>query len=104
MDRGTPGKLAFIFYRNVQAGFDKLSLSPAEMSYIASRQVNGEEMALAFGVSRDLLFGGVTYANQQAAKVALWSETNIPKLEVVSGEVDRQLLTSTTSTTAGFDI
>lgn len=74
------------------ASYVRVGLTPAEMSYIESRRVNAEEIMLAFGVHPDLLRGGATFENQRAAKTNLWSETLLPKLHVVNGEVDRQLL------------
>lgn len=76
----------------VPPGFVRLGLTAVEASYIESRKVNREEIALGFGVPRDLLFGESTYDNQRAAKVNLWTDTLVPKLEVVAGEIDRQLL------------
>jgi HK97 family phage portal protein len=76
----------------VKPEFVRLGLTAVEASYIDSRKVNREEIALAFGVPRDLLFGESTFDNQRAAKVNLWSDTLVPKGEVVAGEIDRQLL------------
>lgn len=76
----------------VRPEFVRLGLTAVEAAYIETRKVNREEIALAFGVPRDLLFGESTYDNQRAAKVNLWSDTLVPKLEVVAGEIDRQLL------------
>jgi HK97 family phage portal protein len=86
----------------VPARADRTALSPAEMSYIDSRVRNLEEIAVAFGVPVDLLAGRTTYENRRSAKVELWTETIVPKLEVVAGEVDRQLLPDDDET-AAFD-
>lgn len=76
----------------VRAGYDRIGLTPAEMSYLDSRRVNAEEIAVAFGYTMDELTGGATFENRRAAKVNRWTDVLLPKLEVVAGEVDRQLL------------
>lgn len=74
------------------ANYVRVGLTAAEMSYIESRKVSAEEVMLAFGVHPDLLRGGATYENQRAAKVNQWTETLLPKLQLVASEADRQLL------------
>ena len=69
-----------------------LTFSPAEMAYLESRKVNADEVMLAFGIRRDVLFGESTYENQRAAKTALWSDTLLPKLDTMASELDRQLM------------
>lgn len=86
----------------VPSKVDRLGMTPVEMSYIDTRVKNLEEIALAFGVPIDLLAGRTTYENRRAAKTELWSETLVPKLEVVAGEIDRQLLPDLAET-ARFD-
>lgn len=82
----------------VKAEYQRVSLTAAEVSYIDTRRVSWEEVMLAFGVHPDLLRGGATYENQRAAKVNLWTETLVPKTEVVASEADRQLLPDTGET------
>jgi HK97 family phage portal protein len=81
-----------------KADYTRVGLTASEMSYIESRKVNAEELMLAFGVHPDLLRGGATFENQRAAKVNLWTEVLLPKLEVVAAEADRQLLPDTAET------
>lgn len=71
---------------------ERMSMTPAEMSFVGSRQLNNEEKFLAFGVSQDLWKSGSTFENRRQAKVGLWTETIIPKLEIVASDVDRQLI------------
>lgn len=87
----------------VQANVERLTMSPAEMSYLESRASNAEEVALAFGYRVDSILGGSTYENQRAAKTADWSDLYVPKLEVLASETDRQLLPNTDETCA-FDL
>lgn len=68
-----------------------LGLTPTEVSLIDSRTANADEVMLAFGVNPDLLRPGSTYENRAAAKTALWSDTLVPKLDVIGSEIDRQL-------------
>lgn len=85
------------------ARMDRMTLSPAEMSYLQSREVNRDEMFLAFGYRPDYFVGATTYANQAAAKTALWSDNYLPKLDVLGSEIDRQLLPDPRQR-AGFDV
>lgn len=71
---------------------EHLSLTPAEMSYLETRVRSAEEVMLAFGLRKDVLYGESTYENQRAAKTAAWTETLLPKLDVMAGELDRQLI------------
>lgn len=80
-----------------------LTLTPAEMSYLETRAASAEEVMLAFGLRRDVLFGESTYENQAAAKTAAWSETLLPKLDVAGSEVDRQLVPDSRRT-VGWDL
>lgn len=77
----------------VSAKVERLSLTPEELGWLDTRRNAWEEVLLAFGVSKDYLLGGATHENRDAARATLWSDTIIPKLEVVAGEVARQLLT-----------
>jgi HK97 family phage portal protein len=72
--------------------FVRLGFNPAEMSYIQSREANSTDIMRAFGVSKDLLDGAATYENRREAKVHLWTETIMGKLQVIESEIDRQLL------------
>lgn len=74
------------------ARYTRVGLTPQEASYKDTRDSNAEEVFLAFGVPRDYLLGGTTYENRTAARRTLWTDTLLPKLEVVAGEIDRQLL------------
>jgi HK97 family phage portal protein len=74
--------------------YARVSLTPEEMDYLESRVANREEVMLAFGVPHDYLSGGTTFENRSAAKATLWSDTIVPKLEIIGSEVDRVLLPS----------
>jgi HK97 family phage portal protein len=74
--------------------YARVSLTPEEMDYLESRVANREEVELAFGVPHDYLSGGTTYENRAAAKTTLWSDTIVPKLEIIGSEADRVLLPS----------
>lgn len=76
----------------VPAKVEKLTMTPEEMSYLASRRANQDDQMLAFGIRPDYFRGQSTYENQRAAKVGLWSDVLVPKLDVLGSEVDRQLL------------
>jgi HK97 family phage portal protein len=57
-----------------------LSLSPADMDFIALKESAAREIALAFGVPPMLLGlpGDATYANYREANKALWRQTILP--------------------------
>lgn len=75
-------------------GYERLTFTPEEMSYLESRMANSAEVMMAFGVPHDYLAAGTTYENRSAAKATLWSDTIAPKLEVIGSEIDRVLLPS----------
>ncbi|GAA2112489.1 hypothetical protein GCM10009759_55250 [Kitasatospora saccharophila] len=74
--------------------YARVGLTAEEMDYLESRVANASEVALAFGVPHDYLFGQSTYNNQQSAKTTLWSDTIKPKLDIIASEVDLRLLPS----------
>lgn len=87
--RGAPGSQG-----SGGIGYQRITLTAEEMDYLESRVANADEVAMAFGVRRDVLTGGSTYENQTAAVAALWSQTIKPKLEIIGSEIDRVLLPS----------
>ena len=66
-----------------------LSLSPADMDFVAARDAAAREIALAFGVPPMLLGlpGDNTYANYQEANRALWRLTILPLLAKLTAGV-----------------
>ncbi|MDZ4761738.1 MAG: phage portal protein [Alphaproteobacteria bacterium] len=66
----------------LQGGLDwrPMSLSPAEMDFIAARHAAAREIALAFGVPPMLLGipGDATYSNYREANSAFWRMTVLP--------------------------
>ncbi|ATQ42129.1 phage portal protein [Caulobacter mirabilis] len=69
----------------LEGGLDwrPMSLSPAEMDFIAGKHAAAREIALAFGVPPQLLGipGDNTYANYREANAAFWRQTAIPLAE-----------------------
>lgn len=74
----------------VASKYDRISLTAEEVSYLETRVKSAEEVMIAFGIPRDYLMGGVTYENRAASRATLWSDTIIPKLQVVASEIDLQ--------------
>ncbi|PZO91383.1 MAG: phage portal protein [Sphingomonas sanxanigenens] len=70
-----------------------LSMSPADMDFIALKQMAAREIALAFGVPPILLGlpGDATYANYREANRALWRETILPLGGKILGSLARAL-------------
>jgi HK97 family phage portal protein len=69
----------------LEGGLDwkPMSLSPAEMDFIAGKHAAAREIALAFGVPPQLLGipGDNTYANYREANGAFWRHTVVPLAE-----------------------
>lgn len=64
----------------------EMSLSPREMDYIEAKHSAARDIALAFGVPPQLLGipGDNTYSNLAEARLALWEQTVLPLLKMVS--------------------
>jgi HK97 family phage portal protein len=69
----------------LEGGLDwrAMSLTPAEMDFIAGKHAAAREIALAFGVPPQLLGvpGDATYANYREANAAFWRHTVVPLVE-----------------------
>lgn len=87
----------------IPAKVERLGATADELAYLESRTRNSEDVMLAFGVPRDYLLGGATYENRNASKRTLWSDTIVPKLEIVASETDRQMVPDLAQTCA-FDV
>ncbi len=73
----------------LEGGLDwkPMSLSPAEMDFIAGKHAAAREIALAFGVAPQLLGipGDATYANYREANAAFWRGTVVPLVRKTAG-------------------
>jgi len=73
----------------LEGGLDwkPMSLSPAEMDFIAGKHAAAREIALAFGVPPQLLGipGDATYANYREANAAFWRGTVVPLVKKTAG-------------------
>lgn len=87
----------------IPAKVQRLTMTPAEMSYLESRQANAADVMKAFGYPPDYFQGQATYENRRASKVQVWSDLYLAKLDVFASEVDRQLLPDERET-AAFDV
>lgn len=72
----------------------EMSLSPRDMDFIQVKHSSARDVALAFGVPPQLLGipGDNTYANLQEARLALWEQTILPLLEVVTDALNNWLV------------
>ena len=70
-----------------------LSLSPAEMDFLALKESSAREIAMAFGVPPMLLGlpGDATYANYREANRALWRMTVLPLAGKILGGIAQGL-------------
>jgi len=70
-----------------------MSLSPADMDFVALKAAAAREIALAFGVPPMLLGlpGDATYANYREANRALWRLTVLPMAEKILGGISAGL-------------
>ena len=73
--------------------WQSLSMSPAEMDFVALKGAAAREIALAFGVPPMLLGlpGDNSYANYREANKALWRQTILPMLAKISGGIAQGL-------------
>jgi HK97 family phage portal protein len=74
------------------AKVERMSLTPEELGWMDTRSSAWEEILVAWGFPKDFLLGGATYENRAASRSTVWSEGIVPKLEVVAGELARQVL------------
>ena len=75
--------------------FIRTSFTAQEVGYLDTLGAAGEDIALALGVPLDLVGGQRTYANVEASRNLFWQDTVLPRLAVVSSEINRQLLNGT---------
>jgi HK97 family phage portal protein len=70
-----------------------LSLTPAEMDFLALKESSAREIAMAFGVPPMLLGlpGDATYANYREASRALWRLTVLPLCAKILGAISQGL-------------
>ncbi|MEZ5655568.1 MAG: phage portal protein [Sphingobium sp.] len=73
--------------------WQSLSMSPAEMDFVALKAAAAREIALAFGVPPMLLGipGDNTYSNYREANKALWRQTILPLMSKILGGVAQGL-------------
>jgi HK97 family phage portal protein len=73
--------------------WQSLSMSPAEMDFVALKASAAREIALAFGVPPMLLGlpGDNTYANYREANKALWRQTILPLMSKILGGIAQGL-------------
>ena len=73
--------------------WQSLSMTPAEMDFVALKAAAAREIALAFGVPPLLLGlpGDSTYANYREANKALWRQTLVPLLAKILGGIAQGL-------------
>lgn len=73
----------------LEGGLDwkPMSMSPADMDFIAGKHAAAREIALAFGVPPQLLGipGDATYANYREANAAFWRGTVVPLVRKTAG-------------------
>ena len=73
----------------LEGGLDwkPMSLTPADMDFIAGKHAAAREIALAFGVPPQLLGipGDATYANYREANAAFWRGTVVPLVRKTAG-------------------
>ena len=73
----------------LEGGLDwkPMSMSPADMDFIAGKHAAAREIALAFGVPPQLLGipGDATYANYREANAAFWRGTVVPLARKTAG-------------------
>ncbi|MGE4410962.1 MAG: phage portal protein [Sphingobium sp.] len=73
--------------------WQSLSMTPAEMDFVALKEASAREIALAFGVPPLLLGlpGDNSYANYREANKALWRQTVSPLMDKILGGIAQGL-------------
>lgn len=84
----------------VASKFDRFSSGPSELGYLDTRRYNRDDILLGLGMPVDYLAGGATYENRAASRNTLWTDTLLPKLDLVASEIDRQMFAETSRTAA----
>lgn len=76
------------------AKWQQMSLSPAEMDFIASRKLTREEICSIFGVPPVMIgvYENATLANIQTARRIFWQDTIVPFLENIKSAFNLQLI------------
>lgn len=73
--------------------WQQISLSPAEMDFINSKQMSAIELASVYGVPPEMLGLGVkTYNNYKEARQAFYEDTVLPLMDVIVDELSRWLV------------
>lgn len=72
----------------------EMSLSPRDMDFISVKYSSARDVALAFGVPPQLLGipGDNTYTNLHEARLALWEQTIVPMLTVITDALNNWLV------------
>jgi HK97 family phage portal protein len=86
--------------------WQSISLSPAEMDFIAGKHAAAREIALAFGVPPQLLGipGDNTYANYKEANTAFWRQTIVPLADRIARALGGWLAQKYPGLTIGCDL
>ena len=73
--------------------WQEMSLNPKDMDFLDGKHSAAREIALAFGVPPMLLGipGDATYSNMFEARLALWTDTVLPILQLIIGGLNRWL-------------
>jgi len=73
--------------------WQQLAMSPSDMDWLAGSKMLSQEIASVFRVPTQLLGieGSQTYANFEEAKLALYTQAVLPKLELYISELNRWL-------------
>lgn len=77
-----------------EANFAQMAMSPKDAEYLGSLKEALRHVARAYGIPPPLLgdMEGATLANVDAYEKQLWTLTLIPETEMMSSEIDEQLL------------
>ena len=73
--------------------WQEMSINPKDMEFLEGKHSAAREIALAFGVPPMLLGipGDATYSNMAEARLALYTDTVLPLLQLIIGGLNRWL-------------
>ena len=91
----------------LECGLDwkEMSFSPKDMDYLEAKHTSAREIALAFGMSPQLLAipGDNTYSNLSEARLAFWEQTILPLLDKMQNKLNNWLLGKNSSLKLIYD-
>jgi HK97 family phage portal protein len=77
-----------------EMSWQEMGLSPADMSWLESQKLTAREIAICYGVPPEMIgdASNKTYSNYREARKAFYTETILPLMDWLEGELNRWLI------------